>query len=297
MVTQPEHTPTISVIIPVFNDPEALDACLNGIKNLAWPTEGLEVVIIDNDSKPPISISPQVYPSARVVHCSKPGSYAARNAGAREARGEVLAFIDADCIPDRDWLATSVKSLEISGDNAIIGGDVLFMPPAHPTTVTKYQLAVGFQQEKNITEKKFSATANLVVTRDAFQRIGEFEERLLSGGDREWCWRAFDLGYNLQYCKDSIVRTPPRQSLTSAIRQTRRIAAGRKHLRQLNLDHALAHGMEKHRSVWQSALWIFQLPQHSIVERIEIFTLAIFLKLVSIVESIRLMLGTQAERQ
>ncbi|TVR66476.1 MAG: glycosyltransferase family 2 protein [Candidatus Competibacteraceae bacterium] len=67
--------------------------------------------VIDNASKPPLRLNPTVADFARIVVCPTPGAYAARNAGIAAARGEVLAFTDADRIPDRNWIRAGVAAL------------------------------------------------------------------------------------------------------------------------------------------------------------------------------------------
>src|SRR5690606_21992846 len=129
----------------------------------------------------------------KLVVCRTPGSYAARNEAVKAASGSVLAFTDADCEPAPDWISAGVAELQRLSDSSIVGGEVRFAEPAKRSGTALYQMSVGFQQEENIRDRGFSATANLFCSYATFMRIGPFNELLLSGGDREWAWRARNL--------------------------------------------------------------------------------------------------------
>ena len=188
-------------------------------------------VIFENGSTPPLRLGQKLPHNARVVVCNKPGSFAARNFGMSKATGDLLAFTDADCIPARDWLAQGVKIVTENPLN-VVGGEIILQLSEQPTGVELYQYIRGFMQKENITERKFTATANVFVTAEVAQTIGEFNNTLLSGGDREWSWRANKLGHHVIYGLGAVVTTPPRRKITSAILQTRRVAGGRFDLKQ-----------------------------------------------------------------
>lgn len=101
----------VSIIIPVFNDEAGLSACLRGIANQNYPMNLIQVVIADNASSPPIQIVNKHPFEIRLTQCIKPGSYAARNVGAKAATSNILAFTDADCVPDPEWLKQGIRRL------------------------------------------------------------------------------------------------------------------------------------------------------------------------------------------
>ncbi|MGB3070985.1 MAG: glycosyltransferase [Ottowia sp.] len=287
----------VSIIIPVFNDALGTIRCLREIANQTYPLDIIEVVVVDNGSIPPVVIE-EVFPFQLIqIRCEIPGSYAARNAGATAASGRVIAFIDADCWPDEDWLRHGVNALLATNGKAIIGGEVLLAAQTKPGAVAIYQQITGFGQESNVREKSFSVTANLFCMRQTFEAVGFFETRLLSGGDREWCWRAryHDIGVN--YEPLALVQTEPRTSLQSAIRQARRVVAGRKMLRELGLTHAGETALAKSRSSWQAIVWILSQTDYSCWDRLRVLYVAIVIRLASTWESIRLQFGTTPERR
>lgn len=286
-----------SVIIPVFNDRDGLLRILDALGAQTYPISKFEVVVVDNGSEPPVQLEIAYSFHVRVVPCGRAGSYAARNAGAGSAAGQVLAFIDADCIPEPDWLTEGIASLERNHSRSIIGGDVRVLPPEPRTGVGLYQHVVGFQQKRNITVKHFSATANLFCYAEHYRLIGPFDERLLSGGDREWCWRARQIGIELVYAPEAVANTPPRTSLKAAIRQARRVTGGRQGLAQ-NLELVIPPGgLQAHRVGWQALSWIITHPELSWIERLKVLTAAMVIRSCAVSERLRLSLGSAAERR
>jgi len=286
-----------SVIIPVFNDMAGIVRTLEGLSRQSWPMECIEVVVVDNGSVQPVSFSAEYPFPVKVIRCETPGSYAARNAGATAAKGEIFAFTDADCIPCECWLEKGIASLIDGKDKWVIGGEVLYTPIDSPTGVALYQMTTGFGQECNIRDKGFSATANLFCTRAQFEKVGPFDERLLSGGDREWAWRACTHHIRINYQPEAIVYTEPRRTLRGAIRQARRVVAGRAGLRKLGVAHIGDAAVAKQRSALQSVGWILTHKELNLWNRLRVLMAAILIRCAASVESIRLALGTPPERR
>lgn len=289
--------PLVSVIIPVFNDPIGIENCLDALAQQTYPADRFEVIVVDNGSTPPLSLRSNRSLQLKIEICSRPGSYAARNAGARIARGDILAFTDADCTPAPDWLREAVAESKLHGPLHVIGGEVLIRAPARRSGVALYQYMTGFQQRENVLAKGYAATANLFCTRKTFEAVGPFDERLLSGGDRDWSWRAQQAGAGLTFSACAAVTTDARTSLRSAIRQARRVAAGRRHLHQHGLVTAGIDSIKPHRSIGESINYIAKNTQLTPFERARVLFAASVLKGVAWVESLRLALGGKAERR
>jgi cellulose synthase/poly-beta-1,6-N-acetylglucosamine synthase-like glycosyltransferase len=221
--------PFVSVIVPVFDDAEGLVICLRALDRQTYPQERFEVLVVDNGSR--ASVAPLVAPfgRARPLEDRTPGSYAARNAGLAEARGEILAFTDADCIPEPDWLARGVAHLlDDPSRRRLIAGRIDMFPrdPRRPSAVELYECLTALRQEEYVARGEFGATANLFAPREAFERAGPFDGSVKSGGDREWCRRAIAAGYELTYAPDAAVAHPARRSLGQLTRRATRIIGG-----------------------------------------------------------------------
>ncbi|GAA3572928.1 glycosyltransferase [Marinobacter xestospongiae] len=289
----------VSVIIPVFNDPDRVFECIKGIIRQSYPIDLIELIVVDNASIPALELDNKELSGVnlKLLRCSKPGSYAARNVGVRAASGKVLAFIDADCWPDPEWINSGVSALIDKGKDSFLGGDVKIIKPEKPSAVAVYQHLIGFCQAENITERKFTGTLNLFCFSELFRSVGEFEERLLSGGDREWSWRAVSRGFSIFYEPKAVVYTQPRTTLRGAIRQARRIVAGRKTLKQLGLTYLGQQNLAKKRSAWQASLWIITHKELSLKDRFQVFLVASIIRVAEFVEQWRLAAGKEAERR
>lgn len=297
MTPQPTSRPFVSVIVPVFNDRAGILRCLEAIATQSYPLGRIEVLVVDNGSVPPLTIEPTYPFRLSVLRCLTPGSYAARNSGARSASGEILAFIDADCWPDHDWLERGVGRLILAQNGIAVGGEVTFVPPSRVTAVALYQLIGGFGQESRILERRFATTANLICRSYTYRHVGGFEERLLSGGDSEWSWRAQAAGVDLVFEPQSVVFTEPRTTLRGSIRQARRVAGGRLMLRRFKLGHLGATHIGRTRGLWQSIRWVLTHPELGIWDRFRVLGVAAVLRATSSIEAARLALGAAAERR
>lgn len=290
---------SVSVIVPVFQDQDGVKNFLCALEVQTYPRHLIDVVVVDNGSSPPLALDNRDSHGfeVRLIRCEKPGSYAARNAGALVADGQVFAFSDADCVPDPEWLENGIKALITVGGDSLIGGEVSLLNPAAQTAVSIYQRIVGFQQRENINNKFFSVTANLFCTREMYSLIGPFHEGLLSGGDLEWGGRARRYGVETRFAPDAIVRTPPRISLRAAVRQARRVAAGRYYLKRYGLTDGDAKSLNPHRGPFSSILWIMRYPELPLGLRISVLTVASIIKMASVFEVLRIRLGGRAERR
>lgn len=209
-----------SVVIPVYRDWPRLRRCLSALSTQAFPSSGFEVIVVDNDDLP---LAAAERPTGiRYVHEPAGFSYAARNAGLRHASGEVIAFTDADCLPEPHWLeagSKAIQSLDLAGGPVDIFRE-------RETVAARYDCAFGLRQAEFFETWRTFATANLFVRKEVFERIGPFDGALESGGDFEFCRRAEAAGLRLGYAPLARVRHPARSTLSELISQARRTARG-----------------------------------------------------------------------
>ncbi|WP_299235874.1 glycosyltransferase [uncultured Halomonas sp.] len=219
------HTSLVTVLLPTYHDWAGVKACLGGLDRQQLPAECLELLVVNNapDDAPP---SDWCLPgNARLLMEANPGSYAARNCGIAHARGDVLAFLDADCLPEPGWLEAALACMETHGADLVAGDIQLTYQSSKLTPAECYEKAFAFRQAQNV-ERGVAVTANLVVRREAFDAVGVFNERMMSGGDFEWTRRAAAAGFKLVYCPNAVVRHPARNTLSSLAQKARRVSAG-----------------------------------------------------------------------
>lgn len=292
--------PQVSVVIPVYQDQSGLDRCLASIAlqdGITMPE--LEVVVVDNGSDPEIVLPENLPFIVKLAVCKKKGAYAARNAGVEVATGQMLFFLDADCWPHSRWVASGLEALSQTHANGIVGGNVKYQESEHPSAIESYQILMGFGQERSIRELSFAATANLIASRMVFEKVGPFNESLLSGGDREWSWRASSLGVPLYYSAKATVYTAPRKTLKAALVQARRVAGGRNALAS-DAELISPVGVSKihaKRGIWHKLNAICSGSRFSLGRRCKIVGVAVIIKLVHDFERMRIKMGAEPERR
>jgi glycosyltransferase involved in cell wall biosynthesis len=192
--------PRVSVVIPARNAAKLIGRTLAGLESQSI-TSDVEVIVVDDGSTDETaavaSRSPVV---TRVLRRPPTGPAASRNAGAAVARGEQLAFLDADCWPTAEWLAAGTAALE---DAELVIGHTR-PTPADPLGPFDRTLWV-------IGPSPLFESANLFVTRELFGRLQGFEswlgpERGKELGEDVWFgWRAHRARARIRFCADALV--------------------------------------------------------------------------------------------
>jgi GT2 family glycosyltransferase len=216
----------VSVIIPHFNDFANLALCLEALRRQSWPPAQREIIVADNNSDGGLArVAALAGDHIRVVAAPEQGAGPARNAGVAASQGEVLAFIDSDCIAAPDWLAKGVAAL---GRFDYAGGRVMtrYRDPAAVTAAEAYEAVFAFDFEKYITKDRFSGTGNLFVPRRVFAAVGGFRTGVSE--DMDWCRRANALGFTLGYAPDALVTHAARRDWCDLTRKWRRIVTERR---------------------------------------------------------------------
>jgi len=187
--------PDIAIIIPHYNDVTRLTRCLDEL--LRNDLTGAEVLVVDNNSPTPLSPAFQAaYPGFRFLSETEKGAGPARNTGVAQSRAPLLAFIDADCVPDPDWVAAA-RAVAPRAD--LIGGrvDVFDETPPPRSGAEAFEKVFAFDFKTYIEVKGFSGSGNLVTSRAVFQDVGPF--RTVVSEDSDWSYRATAKGYQLIY--------------------------------------------------------------------------------------------------
>jgi glycosyltransferase involved in cell wall biosynthesis len=224
----------ISVITPVYNDPSGLKDTLNSLVEQNFPKDLFEVIVADNGSTDytfsVIESFINRYPKlVRVVQENdNQSSYAARNKGITEARGLIIAFIDADMTVEKDWLKKVVESFKKNKPDCLVC-DLEVIHKSN-SIFALYDKMVAFPIEKYVKEFHFTPVGCLTTYMDIFNKIGPFDSNLVSGGDHEFGNRVYEAGYKIRYEPDIVMKHPARCSPNKHLIRAFRVGRGLKQL-------------------------------------------------------------------
>jgi glycosyltransferase involved in cell wall biosynthesis len=198
----------ISVIIPHLNQPDMLARCLSSV--LSGSLQPHEIIVIDNGSDILPTAVCEAFRGVRLLAEPTPGPGPARNAGVAASHGDVLAFIDADCLADRDWLATAQAEMADPAAT-ILGGNVriAIAIPQRLTMLEAYESIYAYRMDRYIAREGFTGTGNLVVRRNIIDDVGPFAG-LTVAEDRDWGQRATARGHKIRYVARMRVYHPAR---------------------------------------------------------------------------------------
>lgn len=235
----------VSVVIPVYNDARRVEVLIKALVAQSYPRSAYEVVAVDNRSTDgTLGIlkrwEHEQSDLVRVVSANAvQSSYSARNKGVNVSQGKILAFIDSDCIPEKDWIECGIAGLQ--EENVKYGGGQVrfFFESERPNICECFDAGRKLNQKAHIEKAGFAATANLFVQRELFDQYGLFRSDMISGGDYEFGRRLTKSGETIIYIPRAVVYHPARTTFGSILKKSIRVAEGQ---RQLEKEKLLEHG-------------------------------------------------------
>jgi len=235
MIPDRNEYPSVSVIVPVYNGEATIQELLDSLSHLEYPLERIEIIIVDNNSTDHSIDITKRYPVTILREKYIQSSYAARNCGTEIARGDFLAFTDADCIVTSSWLS---KLLDHHQDETIgiFAGEIRSY--SQSSLIERFGEMEGILDQKRFLKYEYmpyAVTANMVVRKELFKKIGGFNASLTSGGDADFCWRLQkETSSRIEYVPDAIVFHKHRHSVRSLYQQFRKYGRGVYYLQKLH---------------------------------------------------------------
>ncbi len=191
----------VSIIIPAYNAERTLGECLDGCLAQGYPDT--EIIVVDDGST---DGTERVARARNVgyIRQENGGPAKARNTGAREAEGEVIAFTDSDCIPEPNWIEALVASLD--EDTAAVGGTYGIANP--DSTLARFIHEEIAARHSHFGEAvDFLGSFNVAYKKAAFDAVGGFDEsfRIASAEDNDLAYRLSDRGGTLRFTGEAVV--------------------------------------------------------------------------------------------
>ncbi|MGU3432950.1 glycosyltransferase family 2 protein [Actinomycetes bacterium M1A6_2h] len=205
---EPHRFPTVSVVIPYYEQPRQLEAVIAALRMQTYPAHLVEVVVADDGSTPPVART-----DVTVVRQEDKGfrAAAARNLGAAASTGEVLCFLDSDTVPEPGYLTALTRLPSIVPDALTVGrrlhadlsdvadlGQWLANPPRvdEPGWLADAYRGTGDLLTVDHRSYRWIISAVMCCSREFFDDIGGFDESFVGYGGEDWelANRAFHAG-------------------------------------------------------------------------------------------------------
>lgn len=222
----------VAVVVPSYNRPERLRACLEALLRLEGPT--CDIVVVDDGSKVPLApVCAAFGPSVRCIRQENRGPAATRNAGVRATSARFVAFTDDDCRPRPDWIAKLVAAQEGRSER-LVGGHVENGLPANPYAAASQSLCAYIYDYFGAAAgcAPFFTSNNMGCAREMFETVGGFDESfpLAAAEDRDFGLRWRAAGGALSFAPDAVVDHHHPLDLRGFWRQHANYGRGARHL-------------------------------------------------------------------
>jgi GT2 family glycosyltransferase len=215
----------VAVVLPFYGDADDAAFALAQLNGLAT-RPGDELVLADNT--PEAVAATAAAGNVTILSCTmKRAVYAARNEGAERSSAPWLLFVDSDCVLPPDLLDRYFDPPPGDAEGAVAGA-VAGLPDQN-RLISRYTRSRGHLDQEQLHQFAFgpaAVTANLLVRREAFERIGGFQELTRSGGDLDFSFRIQSAGFELGLNTGARVGHHHRESLRPLLKQARRIGSG-----------------------------------------------------------------------
>jgi len=232
--------PFVSIIVPVYNAESSLEACFDSISSLDYPSDKFEVIAVDNGSTDRSREIMSRYKLRLLFETSVQSSYAARNKGILSAKGELIAFTDADCVVAHDWLKRLFKDWSDRSIGCFAGEIEGYQPR---TVVEKFSHRIGILKRTSAFTwpyLPYASTANAGYRKEIFDRIGLFIPEMYTGGDADIAWRMQrKLCLAVRFIPEALVYHKHRSSVMGLYRQFKKYEYGKIFLHKYHPEYQL----------------------------------------------------------
>ncbi len=271
--TKDEGRTRVSIVIPAYRAQATLGACLDALRAQLLPDD--EVIVVVDEASYETTRALAEPRGARVLTPNR-GAAAARNLGAARARGEIVLFLDADCVPERNWRRAMLAPF---ADAEIVGA--CGMKRTHQRGIVPRFIQLEFDyrydNERALRYIDFVDSGTAAYRREVFLREGGFDTRLSDAEDVDLSYRLSERGYKMAFAAEAVVYHPHPESLLEYVRRKFVYAFWRaqvyaRHPRKLVADSrtpqtqkiqgllvGLLLGWFVASLVWREALWLVAL--------------------------------------
>jgi glycosyltransferase involved in cell wall biosynthesis len=213
-----EHPPRVSVVICAYNAERTIDACLASLRTLRY--DNFEVIVVNDGSTDRTPEIAERYPEVRIFSQENKGLSVARNVGIENATGTIVAFTDADCVVDPDWLTYLAYKFVHSGFVAVGGPN---LPPPEAARVPACVAAAPGGPTHVLIDDEVAEHipgCNMAFLKSALDEIGGFDPIYRAAGDDvDLCWRLQNYGHPIGFSPAAMVWHFRRNTIKAYLKQ------------------------------------------------------------------------------
>jgi O-antigen biosynthesis protein len=216
--SQSAKLPKVSVVVCAYNAARTLPECLQSLGRIDYPN--YEVILVDDGSEDDTPAIAAQYPQFISVRQENRGLSVARNVGAARATGEIVAYTDADCVVDADWLRCLVQAMEALQVDAIGGPNIT--PHNDGWSAQCVAASPGNPSHVMLDDRRAEHIpgCNMAFRRDVLMRLGGFDPQYRQAGDDvDMCWRLIDEGGVIGYAPGGFVWHHRRETVAAYLKQ------------------------------------------------------------------------------
>jgi cellulose synthase/poly-beta-1,6-N-acetylglucosamine synthase-like glycosyltransferase len=251
-----DAAPRIDVIIAARNEEALLASCLESLLSQDYPREKVRITVVDNASTDGTAGIAAHYP-VQLRREARPGAAAARNRALEESDAELIAFLDAHCVLNSQWL---VRMAAHFTDEAVGGCQARIDNRASNPRLQRYLTRSGLLANTRVLDDTVRGELNIypwilsgnsMYRRSAVQTVGGFDESLPACEDVDLAWRVVLLGYRLEYEDAAVAVHHNSDSWRGFLTKAKRYGEGSAVLARRYLAHG-ARNAFKPASLWST---------------------------------------------
>lgn len=196
----------VSIVIPAYNAERTIGDCLKALSEQDF-TGDFEVIVVDDgssDSTPGIASR---FENVRLLKQENAGPAAARNKGAKEAKGEIILFTDSDCVPEGDWVSQMVRPFEEAPDLSSVKGRYRTKQQELVARFVQLEYEDKYDYMKRHRYIDFIDTYSAGFKRDVFLEMGGYDSQfpVACAEDVELSYRMSSQGHKMVFNPSAVV--------------------------------------------------------------------------------------------